>query len=374
MPRENRTAKVNRRRHTKTRKGCATCKRRKIKCDESRPSCSNCVKHDVECDFALATRELSSRSTAPLNRELNLLDLELLNNFTSSTVATFGNDPVLRTVWKTAVVREAFGCEYLMRAVLSVSAAHIAHHRPALEQYYMSHALSHHEIASRAAIDLIASPPSDQYEKLWIFSVLTVFFALASSKDPNASLLICENVLPNWLLLLSGVQELSENLNLQTYSGILSPIFKRGSERMKLARELARTKDDKLLEELEIDVRRTVKDTTELVTYIDSIEVLRCQLGMALFPPSDRQHDLDLSSAFAWYFMLPRGFMPLLKQMKQEAVAIFAHSLILLKLLQGYRWVQGWDIFLLSRVWEILDDEHRLWIQWPIEEIGWVSP
>ncbi|KAK9450149.1 uncharacterized protein V1518DRAFT_372202 [Limtongia smithiae] len=37
--------------HIKSRKGCANCKRRRIKCDEDRPQCFNCTKHGVRCDY-----------------------------------------------------------------------------------------------------------------------------------------------------------------------------------------------------------------------------------------------------------------------------------------------------------------------------------
>lgn len=40
-----------RRRHRNSRLGCATCKRRRVKCSEDLPACNNCVKHRVHCDY-----------------------------------------------------------------------------------------------------------------------------------------------------------------------------------------------------------------------------------------------------------------------------------------------------------------------------------
>ncbi|KAM3449832.1 hypothetical protein MY3296_006609 [Beauveria thailandica] len=40
-----------RRRHTKSRDGCQTCKARKVKCDEESSGCGNCVQFGVPCDF-----------------------------------------------------------------------------------------------------------------------------------------------------------------------------------------------------------------------------------------------------------------------------------------------------------------------------------
>ncbi|KAH8815862.1 hypothetical protein F5884DRAFT_198179 [Xylogone sp. PMI_703] len=40
-----------RRSHTKSRKGCDTCKRRHIRCDENFPQCRNCTKHNCRCPY-----------------------------------------------------------------------------------------------------------------------------------------------------------------------------------------------------------------------------------------------------------------------------------------------------------------------------------
>ena len=37
--------------HTKSRKGCRTCKKRHIRCDEDFPQCHNCTKHNCRCDY-----------------------------------------------------------------------------------------------------------------------------------------------------------------------------------------------------------------------------------------------------------------------------------------------------------------------------------
>ncbi|RMI98450.1 hypothetical protein CDV36_016107 [Fusarium kuroshium] len=40
-----------RRSHTKSRKGCSTCKRRHIRCDENFPQCFNCTKYKIRCPY-----------------------------------------------------------------------------------------------------------------------------------------------------------------------------------------------------------------------------------------------------------------------------------------------------------------------------------
>lgn len=109
----------------------------------------------------------------------------------------------------------------------------------------------------------------------------------------------------------------------------------------------------------------------ELEIYEGAIDELRCHLGLAL---STERRDLDMMDAFVWHFGMAESFLPLLKEMRQEAVAIFAHSLVVFSAVDGQWWLRGWDTFLMARIWDVLDEEHRLWVQWPIEEIGWVPP
>lgn len=45
-------SKMVRRSHEKSRRGCLTCKRRRVKCDETRPFCLNCTRRSVTCEYA----------------------------------------------------------------------------------------------------------------------------------------------------------------------------------------------------------------------------------------------------------------------------------------------------------------------------------
>lgn len=43
--------RMERRGHTKSRRGCYNCKRRRIKCQESKPACGHCVKGGLKCEY-----------------------------------------------------------------------------------------------------------------------------------------------------------------------------------------------------------------------------------------------------------------------------------------------------------------------------------
>ncbi|RDA91956.1 hypothetical protein CP533_1349 [Ophiocordyceps camponoti-saundersi (nom. inval.)] len=54
-----------RRSHTKSRKGCDTCKRRHIRCDENFPQCRNCTKHKIRCPYNDVQVPDADRSNTP---------------------------------------------------------------------------------------------------------------------------------------------------------------------------------------------------------------------------------------------------------------------------------------------------------------------
>lgn len=176
--------------------------------------------------------------------------------------------------------------------------------------------------------------------------------------------------MPDWILLLSGVKRILDMLTSESYTGILSPLLKNGRVRYNAAHQPG-YQESSLLQDLSANIEATVADPAELSCYRLAIDELVCQLNLVLSPSSQ---NIEIVDAFVWHFTAPESFMLFLKQQRQAAVCIFVHSLILFHAFNSNHWLHGWDTFLLSRAWEMLDEEHRLWIQWPIEEIGWVPP
>ena len=66
---------------SRTRTGCLTCRRRKVKCDEARPTCSRCLKFNVVCEGYYDRRRILSpiSSTSP-PRPFNLPANQTITN------------------------------------------------------------------------------------------------------------------------------------------------------------------------------------------------------------------------------------------------------------------------------------------------------
>lgn len=342
-------------------------------CDEQLPSCRNCIKHGAQCDTArLPSPRPGHEQITPGSSlaPLNLVDLELFHNFTSATYATISTDPATRNIWKNAIARKATGTDFLMGALLSVSALHLAKHRPERKQHFLSYAIAYHNRASRQAAALMAELLPENLEDLWTFSVLTMYFALGSPTTRTVPFESGDNVLPEWVFLFNGVHHIVNALHTCSYSGMLSPILQHGADRWD-ASHRPEYESTSTLNELSANIEASVADEELLAIYRHAIRELRFQLNFVLKPLSQC---LDIMDVFVWHNAVAGEFMSLLKQGRQEAVAIFAHSLVIFGAVGQSTWLHGWDTVLLSRCYDILDDRHRSWIQWPIEEIGWIPP
>lgn len=91
---------------TKSRTGCYSCKRRKVKCNEHWPECDNCRRLKLDCVYPwakrMAGREQSSEPSAPLRTTptaLTLEDLRFYHFFMTTCYPRWPADPVAQRIW-----------------------------------------------------------------------------------------------------------------------------------------------------------------------------------------------------------------------------------------------------------------------------------
>ena len=200
-----------------------------------------------------------------------------------------------------------------------------------------------------------------------MFSILTCIFALASPRQPGDFLLVQETGIAEWLFLLRGTRSIVGMAPETLRSGILGPIFASGMRRSEL--RASGTNEEDHLGELQYLINTSITDQQTSYIYNTSLDELRKSFAVA---HNCAQQTYELTDAFIWPYCVSEEYLGLLKQLAPEALAIFAFFCVLLKRLDSHWWIEGWSTHLISRIYALLDDEHRLWIRWPIEEIGWV--
>jgi hypothetical protein len=202
------------------------------------------------------------------------------------------------------------------------------------------------------------------------------------------------------MFLLTGTRRFSELMKGDIFLGPLGPLFRQGWRRSLVlqpeddGQELPMTPEELPLERLWHLVEGSVTDDDARQVYRSAIRTLRPHFrvflgaagagvgsgadwspGVGMEPEIGMGLGMmELTDAFMWIYRVADNFLPYLKVPTQEAVAIFAHFCVLLKRVPDQWWLDGWADHLISKAYGLLDHEHRLWIRWAIEEMGWVPP
>ncbi|KAK0732647.1 hypothetical protein B0T21DRAFT_443843 [Apiosordaria backusii] len=145
--------RLERRGHTKSRRGCFNCKRRRIKCQETRPSCGHCLKTGLTCEYpSLPTIIHQPSNTLPL---FSLLDLRLYHHFLSQCYPhhPIGSEPL----WLHEVPHLSQSHPYLMHAILGYSASHLLQSDPSVT---LTPAMSHRLKAIKSIKKALGSIPT----------------------------------------------------------------------------------------------------------------------------------------------------------------------------------------------------------------------
>ncbi|KAI9834010.1 MAG: hypothetical protein M1826_005915 [Phylliscum demangeonii] len=198
----------HRRSHTKSRKGCKTCKRRHIRCDETFPQCRNCTKHNCRCDYMDGPRPRDKRARSPSGPDLlwspaikkeidswrrteqfpfpemqvepqpmvqnySITDLRLMHHLCSITrdMQLRGTAPFV--VWTDRIptlLRIATVYPFVMHALLALSATHLAWLTDSQATYNIAY--HHREAALRGLQDGIGNFRRDNSDAVLAASIL----------------------------------------------------------------------------------------------------------------------------------------------------------------------------------------------------------
>ena len=151
-------------------------------------------------------------------------------------------------------------------------------------------------------------------------------------------------------------------------------MFIAGARRTALRSEANVKTDEGSIEDLQLaDLRQAIKETVRdphaLKIYISAIDELQQAFTVAY---KNVFHTIETADVFIFLLRVEEEYLDLLKERTQESLAIFAYFCVIAKRLEKNWWSEGWSNYLMSSIYSALDEEHKLWIRWPIEEIGWV--
>ncbi|KAL5083394.1 hypothetical protein Trisim1_001498 [Trichoderma cf. simile WF8] len=127
--------RLERRGHTKSRRGCYNCKRRRIKCQETHPACGHCLKTGLKCEYPA-----SPQITHQPHNQIPLFSLQDMRCFQYFLTQCYPHHPLKQEeIWTHEIPSIAHNHEFLMHAILGYAASELMHADSNLAPVAMGH-------------------------------------------------------------------------------------------------------------------------------------------------------------------------------------------------------------------------------------------
>ncbi|KAF2662314.1 hypothetical protein K491DRAFT_287443 [Lophiostoma macrostomum CBS 122681] len=162
---------IPRKGHTKSRRGCFNCKRRRIKCNERHPQCDHCIKAGLQCAYPANIIQSGHRTpSTPSPQELvhlrstpgafTMADMRLFHHF---LITAYPHLPVgADKIWITVIPSFAHNYEYLIHSILALAASHLD---AVSSAGVAEEAISHRILAVKSLNQALSVPPKTRCER-----------------------------------------------------------------------------------------------------------------------------------------------------------------------------------------------------------------
>ncbi|KAE9379549.1 hypothetical protein N431DRAFT_364787 [Stipitochalara longipes BDJ] len=382
--------------HKKSKTGCAECRARRIKCDETHPICGNCQRSTGECIYdrpktakmnesplnlahkapSLGTSKLiPGRKVEPPARGFeqskahHLLELRLLHRYMSETLPSLivGNSERLKYLWTIPWPRKAFEHDALLNAMYAIAALHWTklelQSEEAREAYrkYLDLTLSGHR-------DDVANLSKENADAVCLTSALvrTCIFSELSSRDlepytpPSVWLKSTQasgNVwAASWEWIADDETAIASALFKST-PGFMDPaLMFHPSNRKGLNHLLRSNLDDDAAQLANPEIVSSYETTISFIG------------GIKLALAAGQQPRLDILKRLGSFPMwINRNFTPLVEECQPRALAILCHYFALLSHFKDFWWVANTGEREIRAIEKILPPQWLQSMAWPLQ-------
>ncbi|KAM3084005.1 hypothetical protein ACMFMG_001888 [Clarireedia jacksonii] len=380
---------MNRRTHKKSRKGCAECKRRHIKCDESRPGCVNCSTANYQCSYlkpptsgtstptASTTTPDSSKSPSdthldrqvsphpsipfalvPQSPLVNLTHLELFQVIYSGNLLW---DIERRQIKSEHVFKYAFSASYLMHELLACAALYCYKTRPDQSQFYHDEAMKLQGESLRLFNESVKEINIENIIPAFFYSgILGLNLFIDAFSTPTASMDKFLDRLVHSITIMRGIRTITgakwwEYLRTSEISGLIQD--DEGDPNHK---------DDisDTLDEFQAELHQyPILEDNECQVLQDAVGRLRWSYISGLAHVKNGVHPSRIVTA--WPITVSTEYTVLLARRRPGALLVLAYFSILLHKCQVHWAVGQSGTHLLNVVGAYLSTDHEKWLERP---------
>ena len=292
---------------------------------------------------------------------LSQLDLELLHNYTTATCFSLSTDLSKQQIWQFAVPREAASHDFLLHALLAISAMNLWYVNPTKRHLYERAAVSHRNLALITSIPALNEVTDDNCHALFAMSsIISVLCFVLPHSAQSVTLSDPVNDIVSVSKLIRGVKTVLHSAREWIALGSLGGLVDYNWDPTSLALpEEARLAFEKLF-----DVnKRETRDGSIRDLYNATIQDLKHAYEI---------HTVVMGEPgliFTWLVVVQASYVAQLEKKEPMALVILAHYAVLLHTSKRQWWLDGRGAHLVQFIHQLLPPEWLSAIVWPGEAV-----
>ncbi|OAA59315.1 C6 transcription factor [Cordyceps fumosorosea ARSEF 2679] len=359
--------RLERRGHTKSRRGCYNCKRRRIKCQETHPACGHCVKTGLKCEYPAAPQIIHQP-----HHQIPLFSLQDMRFFQHFLTQCYPHHPLKQEeVWTHDIPCIAHNHEFLMHAILGFAASELVHQDASLVTAAMNHRVKAIKAIKRRLAESSRNDTNYEEANALVATCFALTFQSVSLEDGMAE----------YMTFIRGIVIIGMQMSFRNIAPVFTTLFDNDPNEL-LA---AQMEDLPLIERAWVDAAVAALDGLKPLCATQLENEYREQLlGIVekLYENSFEAYKTN-SRQYGWWMLLPHGtFQELINMRNQTMLLLHTHWIALSQIMafiteqemsvrqkypsqQENRMDPGflrWLKYLNARV----DYEHQMHNQWPL--------
>lgn len=323
-------------------------------------------------------------------KRFDLLDLELIQWYSTRTYITMSSRLSTHVVWRDTVFAEALRHDFLLHGLMATAALHKATMQSKSSDAYANYskvALAHQNAALANYIPAVTKPNQENGIALFCLSLFLTIWAFASKRLPeglnSVKMEFGQGESPGVTLPLhSPTLEFVEIIMI--LRGIYAVIGETNPWLQGDIEELLRYPTSPDLPPHSAEVTEAFDLLAQAPTdpQVTPVSDGEASATMNVLFHERLEHLRDVSRCrsvvewdghiFSWFIMAPTSYIQCLKRGNPLALILFAHWAAMFRCMDHHWWAQGWAYSLVLDISDLLDPHWARYLDWPRRQIGLV--
>jgi hypothetical protein len=305
-----------------------------------------------------------------------MADLALLHHWTCSTSRSLVNSAEIDRIWQVNLPQIGFRYSFVMHAVMSLAALHMAYLDPTAKREHVLDAIRHHNLSLHGFRNTIDQLNDANADALFACSAINFIyiFGISGTDDENTSSSQRKSRLlgSEWIPMVRGVRAVLDAVMRHVRGGPLGELVNL-DDWEDVETNCNSTPDDDRFH----GVRTAWENNDDASLYDKTLLILRqCYLYVVRHSSIPSSGASGKNKAWAgpliFLFMAPEEYLTRLHQRQPAALVLLVHFCAVLHEFRHFWFLHGWPRDIVEAVDDILGDYWNPWMSVPREAVRMV--